>query len=488
MTNNNMRNRNRDHPLGLEPPGIEIPDIKIKCARRWNYRRTFGSLCLKRFLIVTAMVSLLSTFVMYVVHYQLLGGVNKGHSTQKIQQSQHHWKVSIHNTNTVLEGSVARDERLSGQKSSFPPGCSWDCYVNRYPDLQKQNFTEKEALDHFNKRGRIREGRTCHCVYFHCCDIQCEKNAGHALTENVADLYQCRPVLAFRGSCNSKNHPHFLQVANILNYTHVVTPYECNEYYHSNPPSLSIQNNETKRLVAYSRMSHRDNHRYDGIEVARILRDYQAKIMRSCGLSPPKYTANFGGEVVESQYKQLVSRPASSSVVIVVRHPMRKLLNYKQILSLCQDMKLQCSVFSAGHFFHQPESDNLCHVLRQFQGKLVIGVQGAEIFYPLFLGERLFLMVHNIDLARPMDFRRIGNTTKSDEVAVALNLIRKGNAQQQFDPYFPEFSAMFGADLTPILSSIDSESLEIARNSTKTQCHQGKHNLLSTNGLHRDHM
>ena len=70
--------------------------------------------------------------------------------------------LSIHNaTKIVLEGRDNHDER-SGKKSSFPPGCRWECYISKYPDLFKKKFTKKDALQHYNKFG-IKERRSCSC-------------------------------------------------------------------------------------------------------------------------------------------------------------------------------------------------------------------------------------------------------------------------------------------------------------------------------------
>mmetsp|Transcript_18933 Transcript_18933/g.41235 ORF Transcript_18933/g.41235 Transcript_18933/m.41235 type:complete len:191 (-) Transcript_18933:165-737(-) len=49
----------------------------------------------------------------------------------------------------------------------FPIGCSWECYLDRNPDLEKEYGiprTEEDALLHYLGVGRDVEGRKCDCV------------------------------------------------------------------------------------------------------------------------------------------------------------------------------------------------------------------------------------------------------------------------------------------------------------------------------------
>jgi hypothetical protein len=130
----------------------------------------------------------------------------------------------------------------------------------------------------------------------------------------------------------------------------------------------------------------------------------------------------------------------------------------------------------ANDFFKQAQSDDVCFVLKQFQDNnpLISGVQDAELIYPLLLLLRLFLLVHKklFDSTAPIEASRFGNMTKPGEIQAARNLIM--NTQESvFDKYFPEFSAIFGADLTHIHSAVDYRSLEVARKSNKSQCKNG---------------
>ena len=207
---------------------------------------------------------------------------------------------------------------------------------------------------------------------------------------------------------------------------------------------------------------------YDAFLAARALREAQERMLLSCGIDPPKFN---GINDNETQFQQLILRQPSKSVIIVVHRPMRQFLNADQILSLCQEMKLSCSIFDANDFFSQAPSDNFCFVLKQFQDNpLVIDVQGVELFYPLLLSLRFFLLIgKEFNSTAPIDARRFGNLTKPGEIQCATNLIRNSQ-ERSFDEYFPEFSAIFGGYLTPIHSAVDSRSLEVARNSTKEQC------------------
>jgi hypothetical protein len=233
-------------------------------------------------------------------------------------------------------------------------------------------------------------------------------------------------------------------------------------------------------MAAYSLMAlnNSDPMQYNILYTARVLREAQQKMLSSCGMDPPNYL-NIEQEQVQvvgrdnrNRFEPLVDRPPSQSVIVVERRPMRRLLNAQDILSTCRDLKLECSLFDANEYFspkNQGESDNFCDVLKQFQGiPLVVGVQGAEMFYPIFLALRVFLVTPTYDPNMSTDARRIGNVTGPGETQAAPNLVSGGTLQ--FDRYFPEFGMIFGSDLTPIQSKVDIESGKFWRNSTKQQC------------------
>lgn len=53
------------------------------------------------------------------------------------------------------------NDHESGMKS-FPDGCTWNCYLDRYPDLQRRIKTKESALEHYIKNG-VKENRDCNC-------------------------------------------------------------------------------------------------------------------------------------------------------------------------------------------------------------------------------------------------------------------------------------------------------------------------------------
>ena len=158
--------------------------------------------------------------------------------------------------------------------------------------------------------------------------------------------------------------------------------------------------------------------------------------------------------------------------MLVLRNPMRKLLNIQTLYNMCLKMGLDCRIFEASKFFLEPPEDStyLCNALREFDRNdpVIIGVQGAEMTYPLLLGHRLFLLSPAEKNCRAGC--RIGNTTIAEgEYQAAPNLIcsRCGMGIGQF---FREFAFNYGANITTIVSYMDKASLVAQVNSTKMQC------------------
>jgi len=63
-----------------------------------------------------------------------------------------------------------------GAKESFPPGCTWECYLDRNPFLERKKYvhrTEKEALAHYQRIGAKKNW-----------DCSCEKNPEEKKTRN----------------------------------------------------------------------------------------------------------------------------------------------------------------------------------------------------------------------------------------------------------------------------------------------------------------
>merc|ERR1712029_1067800 len=66
---------------------------------------------------------------------------------------------------TCKEEDVVVDPSLEEKliEDTFPPGCSWECYLGNYIELSDQlPLTEEAALDHYLNHG-IKQGRDCSC-------------------------------------------------------------------------------------------------------------------------------------------------------------------------------------------------------------------------------------------------------------------------------------------------------------------------------------
>lgn len=308
-----------------------------------------------------------------------------------------------------------------------------------------------------------------------CCNLQHQYNIGHAVTESSVDLYSCGPAVSFMSNEWQKDKPVNAQIKEIsdLFNTQLMKRDSCIEYYENNPD----KHPKTDRLQAYSRMKsglEKEKNWYDAKETSTILRLTQYKILTDCGLKVKQFKKVTEGD--EDPYEPIEDRPPSRSVMLVLRNPMRKLLNIQTLYNMCLKMGLDCRIFEASKFFLEPPEDStyLCNALREFDRNdpVIIGVQGAEMTYPLLLGHRLFLL--SLAKKNCRAGCRIGNTTIAEgEVQAAPNLIcscSHGSAGGGFDAFFAEFAFNYGANITTIVSYVDEASLAAQVNSTKRQC------------------
>merc|ERR1712029_247917 len=67
------------------------------------------------------------------------------------------------------DNAVEETEKLEVEEEeliadSFPPGCSWECYLSNFIDVTKYSFqiTEEAALNHYLTHG-MKNGRDCTC-------------------------------------------------------------------------------------------------------------------------------------------------------------------------------------------------------------------------------------------------------------------------------------------------------------------------------------
>ena len=63
------------------------------------------------------------------------------------------------------KGESSIEKNTTNDKSSFPLGCHWECYLDRNPDLIKGGVpqTEEAAFAHYVNRG-AKVGRNCRCI------------------------------------------------------------------------------------------------------------------------------------------------------------------------------------------------------------------------------------------------------------------------------------------------------------------------------------
>merc|ERR1712085_219948 len=68
--------------------------------------------------------------------------------------------LAVFNTRIDPEEQIVAEEVI---KSSFPPGCSWECYLANHPRLSKRiEHTEEAVLDQWiNRNPRVRWDCTC---------------------------------------------------------------------------------------------------------------------------------------------------------------------------------------------------------------------------------------------------------------------------------------------------------------------------------------
>jgi len=315
----------------------------------------------------------------------------------------------------------------------------------------------------------------------YCCILTKWSNAGHALTENVLDLHRCGPVVSFITNEPKKNTQpsqfQFLQIEKMLNKKRV-TEQECIDFYRFNP----TMHPKGERMAAFSTMSVKVNPNrgnnpnkivgwdYDAVEVAKGLRFVQGKVLSLCGMKIPKYrdfdlgfygsNRSSADDVNPDLYEQLIERPPSTSVIIIKRKD-RTILNFQQILEMCQGLNLSCRMLDTESFFQQSKSRDICTGLKMFKNSVVIGAQGAEIVYPLYTSSRLLLvtnMSENTDV--PTRACRFGNHLKQKEHQITTDLIERLSPGSGIKMYFREFAAHFGSQQTAITGKIDQESLE----------------------------
>jgi len=297
----------------------------------------------------------------------------------------------------------------------------------------------------------------------YCCDLPFQDNTGHKLTENVLDLHRCKPAVSF----GSVPHPaasntHLTQIANVLG-TSILERNQCFDA-HSRLPTSTEQ-----RMTAYSLFSALPEWSYDAIEVRDILRDVQKKLLTSCNMVPPSY-AEINIASLNYNNNRYMHQQPSTSVNILRRGADRVLLNAQEVLDACKGLRLHCQIIELDDLFQQPESKDICHVLKKFAHAVNIGVQGAEMIYPHYTSSRMIL-VHNRRMkwndTKPINRFRFGEKLFSGERKVGTHFI--STDPQILDWFYLEFGAHFGNYLNAIAGDVDVDSLEHIKGFNKKQ-------------------
>ena len=377
----------------------------------------------------------------------------------------------------------------------------------------KLDETETTKANYLPRRHLQQAKSPNHRYYFCCNGIRMWENPSHMLTENGIDFHKCMSggVIALIRQKkldefeekNDSRYYQFLFLMEQFNITNVDTT-TCLDYYDQNPKLHPTDNAKWYALhllfLKFSDPTKYDGYadltKYDGYETAMKLRDTQRRMLSTCGIDQPmlKELHRPGGDddneydtdddkVEEEErdiYETVEERPPSKSVIILVRFT-RSILNYKEVESLCQSMNISCEVINMEEFFASPKARDMCFILRQFQDKLVIAAQGAELIYPLYLGSRILASTGvkiqgNHDVYLP-DIRRVGDESslREGEVMIGDNLIRTETVH--FSEFFPEFGFHLGAKVIPLrMKHVDplmKENIDPVKKKlllTKSQC------------------
>ena len=301
---------------------------------------------------------------------------------------------------------------------------------------------------------------------------------------------KCSRLTPLRACCKfySKNKKYAsISVSFLANWEDaekkIVTEQECIDFYQFNPTMHPVG----ERMAAFLTMSVKVNPSrgknpnkivswdYDAVEVAKGLRFVQGKVLSLCGMKIPKYRDfDLGyGEIIENGsncsskdgvnpdlYEQLIERPPSTSVIIIKRKDCT-ILNFQQILEMCQGLNLSCRMLDTESFFQQSKTRYICTGIIFFKNSVVIGAQGAEIVYPPYTSSRLLLvtnMSENTDV--PTRACRFGNHLERKEHQITTDLIERLSPESGIKMYFRDFAPHFGSQQTAITGKIDQESLE----------------------------
>jgi len=341
--------------------------------------------------------------------------------------------------------------------------------------LKPVSIEKNELMDKFHSWGKNQN--RIHTVSRRCCMIWYDDNAAHVLTTAAFQVSRCGPVVVLDNYDEhpTHHHHHFKNILKAMNKK-VMTKFDCYLYYEAYPE----KHPKDDYAFAYGLMSKQiaagtDNPKYDALEVGRQLRKVQKAILSQCGLEGPHFAENINNDdedlVNPLRFGEVSWRAQATSVNIIVRNSTRIMTNYKDLLPICEELKLKCNVIDLEKLWSKPEANDLCYILKQFQNSLVISTQGAETIYPKYLGLRQVLLSDSLD--KITDIRHYGTANVAqNETQVNTNLFQVEKEDYGgLDPFYVEFALHFGSELTIVHGKPQTEMSEQKRDEIMKSVH-----------------
>ena len=175
-------------------------------------------------------------------------------------------------------------------------------------------------------------------------------------------------------------------------------------------------------------------------------------------MKPPnfKHTINIGeNNLVDGRAFEEVETTPAKRVIIVVRRPMRILMNADELMMMCTNLKVSCEIIYMDEYWSRKETSDLCYVLKTFENSVVIAMQGAEIVYPLLLGVRQILVspTKNKGQRSGGDLMHYG-TAQTGEIQSYTNLVQSARPPVVLQDFFTEFALHFGSELNAVSGKV----------------------------------
>ena len=294
------------------------------------------------------------------------------------------------------------------------------------------------------------DSTTIHDRNYSCCNILLSHNVGHALTEIPFQLARCTGQYVYIPYYPDRSFLHqihyFINLFEMMN----VTQGECFEYYTQHPD----KHPKYDFIHAYAQTAFAKNTTYpDAYEVGRNLRRAQKLLLSSCGIPPPTFYHDIpenahllqNDDINGRSYEHVSNRNPSRSIVVLVRRGNRILKNFHEITPICNELNVKCEIINLDKYWSKTETKDFCFVLKTFQDKLVIAMQGAEIIYPLYVGTRQLLVTFKKEKTDRRHYGKPKIEIGEEEFVPNLVLEKRNGG---LDPFFPEFGLHFGSEIT----------------------------------------